>query len=538
MWDSDGKCPGSAGAVSRVRTVKDLALARIGRGAAVAAILASVSVCLAPIPGAAVGPRVEKSPRLWSPDGPDALEECTIGVISPRASRDGRPLLWKNRDSGYLDNEAVFFVGEKYDYITLVNAGQTADAWVGVNEAGFAVLNALSYNIPDSIWGGITNGRLMKRALETCATVDEFEALLRETASGPGRENPANLGVIDARAGAAIFEVGSRHHHRFDAGDPADAAGGFLVRANFSLSHDTTNIDTWRFRRARALVTKAAAHDGVDPLDLRETARDLCSRDVDPYPLPCECYPPGHPSALGYVDTDETINRVTSVSSGLIHGVRPGEDPRLSTLFLALGQPVITPFVPLWVAAGPTPREMDGEETAAFCDVAQRHRAEVYDHPWYWVFCNTRELADPLASQPRHLLLVRSIERRAHASVDALLEKWRLTGIDPAAMAAAEASLAGRMFAEYSGAGSSGNESRAMEVTPNPVRGRALILGHRRGPIEIFDVSGRLVARLEGSGERAVWDGRDQDGRTVGSGTYFCRPFGDPGPATSIIVLR
>jgi hypothetical protein len=45
--------------------------------------------------------------------------------------------------------------------------------------------------------------------------------------------------------------------------------------------------------------------------------------------------------------------------------------------------------------------------------------------------------------------------------------------------------------------------------------------------IQIFDIRGRQIRRLEvghGSGEqRVVWDGLDQKGRPVPSGTYFCR---------------
>lgn len=473
----------------------------------------------------------------FSPDVPDSYEECTIAVVSPAASRDGRPLLCKNRDSGYVDNEAVYFSGGKYSFVSLVNAGDTQEAWIGVNSAGFAVLNALSYNIGDSLWGGITNGRLMKLALESCGTVDEFEALLRETAHGQGRENPANLGVIDAEGGAAIFEVGNRHHHRFDAGNPADAPDGFLVRANFSLAYDTTTSQTWRYRRARELMGKAARH-GVERIHLFDMTRDLRSEYVDPYPLPCDCAPPGYPGAIGYVDTYETINRVSSVASGLIQGVQPGENPLLSTLFLALGAPAAAPFVPLWVAAASTPPQMNGDFTAPFCDLAKQYRTQLYDYPGNWRFLNSRKLVQPMATRPIGLVRLRTLERRAHARVDSLLVEWRAHGLDPLTIRNAENAIAAKIFFGYKEPGSALGGEPIVRVTPNPSHGEIVILSTASESMEVFDVSGRRIARLEGSPGGFRWDGRDETGRPAASGIYYCRPRSAGGPTVPITLLR
>jgi len=41
-----------------------------------------------------------------------APEECTTAVVSSDATRDGRPILWKNRDTKQLSNKVVY-VDEK-----------------------------------------------------------------------------------------------------------------------------------------------------------------------------------------------------------------------------------------------------------------------------------------------------------------------------------------------------------------------------------------------------------------------------------------
>lgn len=478
----------------------------------------------------------------WAPAGPESFEECTIAVVGPGASADGRPLLFKNRDSGYVDNEVVYFEDGAYRYVALVNAGDAANAWIGVNEAGFAILNSLSYNIPDSLWGGITNGQMMKLALQSCATVSDFEDLLLQTAQGSGRENPANLGVIDAQGGAAMFEVGSRHHRRFDAGNPQHAPKGFLARANFSLAYDTTAVETWRFRRATVLLGQAVERGGVRRVDALEMLRDLHSRYVDPYPLPCDVGPPGWPGAIGYVDTYETINRVSTVASGLIVGVTPQEPAGLSAFYAALGQPVVTPFVPVWVAGGATPSQLDGAQTAPFCDLARVRADLVYDHPGSWSLLDTRKLVQAAGARAVNLVLVRTIERRAHARVDSLLAIWRTTGISPEDAAAAQQKICAGMFREYKGA--SGAEVRPqlvrVEVAPNPARGEVRISAESRGPMEIFDLTGRRVASLSPNAARGSlfrWDRREEGGALVPAGIYFCRPRGESGPAARLVIL-
>jgi len=42
---------------------------------------------------------------------------CTVAVISGKYTKDGRPLLWKNRDTNYINNQIMFFNEGKYDFM-------------------------------------------------------------------------------------------------------------------------------------------------------------------------------------------------------------------------------------------------------------------------------------------------------------------------------------------------------------------------------------------------------------------------------------
>ena len=103
-----------------------------------------------------------------------------LSTVSGKVTLDGRPLLWKNRDTDYLRNHVAYVKGEKYDFIADVNSDNFPDlkeAWVGTNSAGFALMNTQSYNlveVKDGEERGAANGRIIYRALEVCATVEDF----------------------------------------------------------------------------------------------------------------------------------------------------------------------------------------------------------------------------------------------------------------------------------------------------------------------------------------------------------------------------
>lgn len=465
--------------------------------------------------------------------GTDLSEECTIAILTGAATRDGRPILWKNRDAAYTDNEVVFFDEGGYKFVALVNAGETDKAWIGLNDRGFAILNALTYNLPDTVMGGITNGELMKIALGRCATVAEFESYLRET-SKIGRDNPANIAVIDAAGGAAVFEAAGRDYVRFDAKREAQ---GFLARTNFSLSGDTSYVETWRYNRCRRLLKKGIAEGGADVAYMLQTvARDLCAYNLNPYPLPFEGKPPGFPQSIGYVETTNTINRRTSVSGGAVLGVLPKEDPLLSTFYPMVGQPVVTIPLPVWVAAGPTPPELDGPITSPLCDLAKERMRLCYDDPAHYQLLNTYRLVDPEGSG--FLTRAERVERWLLPEIYLRLEHWRRTGPDAEEMAQVEAQLATRAVDHYRAdpqPSSPPSRFALRLVGPNPSTEAVRIRYESEEAlpggwsIAVITPEGRRVTTLHlpnaiSMDGTLVWDGRDDDGARVSSGVYFLKP--------------
>jgi hypothetical protein len=434
----------------------------------------------------------------WSEPMPrPQLEECTIAVLTGKATADGRPILWKNRDAAHRENEVRYFDDRPYSYVALLNAGGTNHSWIGINERGLGVLNSLAYNLSDSLPEGYSNGLLMKEALRTCADVTEFEGLLRRSNQG-GREHPANFAVIDAHGGARIFEDATHAFVVYDANDPSAAPNGFLARANFSISADTTGVNTARYHRCRRLLAEAVFQGGagVDFL-LQQVGRDLVTPGADPYPFPYGGAPAGYPGAVGYVDASETINRHWSVAGGAIMGVREGEDPRLSTFFSVVSHPAVTITLPVWVAAGHTPAALDGGGASPLCELAVTRARTLFDFPGVPFLLDTRRLDDGAGTG--YLVQVEAIEGWLIPRTLHWIQRWREGGVSPEEMARAESGMAADAFEQYrSGTATPG---RALQLASSPDPGSAH--EHRRGGLlsallrkSTLEVLGRKRPRL------------------------------------------
>ena len=374
---------------------------------------------------------------------PPAVLGCTTAVISGAATADGRPILWKNRDADNLANQLVYNADGRHAFVGLVDTGDAAGMkiWAGVNDVGFAIMNSASYNIEED--DEEADGEFMRLALQTCASLDEFQALLDRTNPG-GRAVASNFGTIDARGGAAYFETSRKAYRRFDATDRALAPRGLLVRSNYSDSgDDQRGSGTLRRRRAGTLLEAAAAAGRLDTqLLLARVTRDLANEALGSDPLGAA--PPAGP----YAYVGDSICRDATASAVVISGVRPGENPLLATAWVILGQPVTGVAVPAWVAARGVPAEL-----AASPEPAPLTRA--FDAVKSVFYPATRgELkrfvrVDALRANERRVVDgLLAIERKNLETAEQALASWRASAPAPDAVRAVQAEIARRTLEE------------------------------------------------------------------------------------------
>ena len=358
------------------------------------------------------------------------FEECTIGVATGSATQDGRPLVWKTRDTDVTNNEAKFITAFTYNYVCVANAGSSSIPWMGLNEHGLAILNSMIYDLPSS-GSGPGNGTVMRYTLGNCVTIDDFQYYLDST-NITGRTTTANFAVMDSTGAVAIFETGGNDYVKFDG---AASPNGYIVRTNFSITGGG-NAGIQRYNRSSALISDFHSGDSLNHKSiLRYQMRDFSDASSQPYPVP---YPyQVHPSIpYGYFNTNLSICRDMSVSTVVIQGILSDEKPELSVMWTMLGHPAAAIAVPYW-PVGETPIYSNGIPTAALCNIAKDIREVLFECADWPEYINSFRLRDGEAGGlwectfPEEDLILESAET--------LLNEWRnLDSIPVTEMLAAE----------------------------------------------------------------------------------------------------
>lgn len=276
---------------------------------------------------------------------PEDLLGCTSIIITGKLTKDGRPLLLKQRDGGNENNRIESFHGEKYDFITLVNSEyvQKDLAWCGINEMGLAITSNASNNLGNRENGGYSSPKVIYLALAKCKNLQEFECLLDSIKLFV----PTNFGAIDAGGGAAYYEVGETNWTKFDVNDPSVAPDGYLVRTNFSFSGNMLEQNgIERYRTANKIV---AEHLGKKDFSAKWIFNNICRsfrREDLKHDLSKLRKNVGTST---YFDESKYIASQYSVASVVFQGVRVDESPRNAVMWTLLGWAPTGFVVPLQV---------------------------------------------------------------------------------------------------------------------------------------------------------------------------------------------
>lgn len=290
---------------------------------------------------------------------------CTTAVISGKYTEDGRPMLWKLRDTDYLKNKLMYFEDGKYNYIGLVNSEDTEglQVWAGSNSAGFSIMNSASFNVNlnDTITQKDQEGIIMKLALKTCATVKDFEELLHNLQKPMGLA--AHFGVIDASGAAVFIEVNNHSFTTFDANKPADAPNGYILRTNYSFTgKKDVGYGFIRYQTAQDIFYQA---DATGKLNYQTIIQDFSRCFKHPvlnkdFREEYETIPEGE----HFINSGDLITRHGSSSSILIQGTKENEPADLSTIWTTVGFPHTCITLPVWVRGGKQlPYVLTGDNT-------------------------------------------------------------------------------------------------------------------------------------------------------------------------------
>ena len=276
---------------------------------------------------------------------------CTSAIFTGKVTADGRPLLWKHRDTGEDNNRVEFFKGEKYSFTGLVNSPDKGGiVWIGTNETGFSIMNTASYNLKeDDVKEMDMEGDLMYKALAVCSSLEDFEKFLNNLPR-PMRVE-ANFGVIDAKGGAAYYETNNTGFVKVDANDPAIAPQGYLVYTNFSYTgRYNEGMGYIRQQNALDIISRESMFSQITPHWIfnklsRSFYHSFMGTDLTS--------PESSPERFtGWVLDQDYIPRRSSTASVAIQGVKPGENPEMTIMWTVLGYPPAGVAVPVLLKAG------------------------------------------------------------------------------------------------------------------------------------------------------------------------------------------
>ena len=299
---------------------------------------------------------------------------CTSAIIAAKNTVNGRPLLWKHRDTGEENNKVERTPAKdgNFEYVALYNASdkECKEAWMGYNSEGFAIMNTASYNLKDDNISSKKmdkEGVFMKRALEVCSSVADFKHFL-DTLSRPMLVE-ANFGVIDAEGNGGYYETNNYKYKEYNL---ADAKDGILIRTNYSHSGrvDDDGMGYIREQNMKELVVPYLQKKNFTPATFTE---DFSRRFYH--------------SLLGkdYTDSGEEwlidqdfIPRRSSTATTVIEGVKKGENPLLTTMWIGIGYPPCSEIRYVWLGEGGVPEDLRGlgkNGHSTLCDivVARKH---------------------------------------------------------------------------------------------------------------------------------------------------------------------
>ncbi len=211
---------------------------------------------------------------------------CTSALVGALRSSMGHALLWKHRDTGSPYNHLMRHeaTDSTFEFIALHNGGDVdgRESWIGMNKAGFAVMNTASYNLmPDTASYKDREGFVMTAALKSCRSLGDFCRLLDSMPRPLGIQ--ANFGVMDAEGGQAFIEADDYGYTLYNV-----ARDSVMVRTNYSHSGgEEGRLGFARERTAvrlidngapitRELLTDTLSRRFIDPM----TGKDIATQGI------------------------------------------------------------------------------------------------------------------------------------------------------------------------------------------------------------------------------------------------------------------
>jgi hypothetical protein len=275
-------------------------------------------------------------------------EATTIGGAMGNASADARPIVWKNRDGGEATGNNRHFLSLVTDrtYLYLGVHPSDLNPRMGLSETGIGFGNALGHpndgssSFTQSPNYDYSNNQAFKQfVLGEATSLEQVRQAIIDNTLGSATDWPQSLGIMagifDANGKVSMWEIGDAEFYEYNPENPVRLAQiPWQIYARDNTVHTRSDhTDNWgrtsgRYTTPRDQLITAAESGGNTMTDMIRIAR------------------------TGEPDFDNLQSRTSTSVATIAHGVLPGEDPHIATMWVALGSPDYAAFIPTWVTIG------------------------------------------------------------------------------------------------------------------------------------------------------------------------------------------
>ncbi|MBI9030653.1 T9SS type A sorting domain-containing protein [bacterium] len=444
---------------------------------------------------------------------------CTIGIASNTITASNKPILWKSRDISpntintlrYVDNLTYRFVG--------VASPNENRMWMGVNEMGFALANSLSNDLTVDV-GEFNNGNLIYNSLGLVSNLDEFENYLDflTTNSTIDLELRGNFVAFDAQGNTKLYEVNNNSYWIFETDEVFNP---YLLRTNHSVNGG--GIDgIERLVRSTDIIQDLANNNQLSVQNIiSKQIRDVSDHQSQPLDLPWAI---GDPSPL--YNTYYSICRRNTISAVVIEGVQAGEDPKLTTLWLLMGNPFVTHAIPIFPTLRPNLPVINNlsENSPELVNI-------LWNEDNMFLLDTSKFVNDNFSLLPT----LEDKETELYETIEQMKNEWINQEIDANNLTSfinQEASSALTFSSELFINFTPNDNYEVLPITrltsyPNPFQKQVTIefrSNNNNGLVNIYNLKGQLVKTITQTKQKSVlWDGRDSNNKNMPNGIYLIK---------------
>ena len=296
------------------------------------------------------------------------IHTCTIGGAYDDM---GRPFIFKIRDSEYSNNKMHYNSSGSINYIGNINVGtpNLNQTWMGVNEEGLAIINTivhLDYLDDEAL---SDNGKLMHDILSECTSLEEFRDIKNDLIANYDNLY-GNFLLLDNEPSNTesskiwLYEIIQTNGQNEINAITEIGLNDYICRSNFIYDENQQNSGDnfedskaiYRYDACELLLSSLNNSTNLNTKTLANNiTRNFKKSNLNDYQIPylgqvgsTHSYGTNEGRPYGYISTLYSISRNDNVSASIIRGTIDNENPKLTTMWVSMGNPASTIFTPVF----------------------------------------------------------------------------------------------------------------------------------------------------------------------------------------------